>query len=106
MSGARNGEQMKVLCCPSCGHALATAYFAKNLQCPNCHTHLKSNIESVTNWEGLFAIFLLWVPYSLITWVVGEAGYVNWLIVIALTLIAHFVVITTFVHLEPSRDEG
>lgn len=98
------GEQMKLLKCPACSHAAGKANFAKTLQCPNCSTRLRSNIVSVTNWEGVLATLLVWIPFSVITRTVGEEGYVKWIILIALLLVMHFMVLTTFVQLEPSAD--
>ena len=95
---------MKLLTCPSCGHAVAKAYLAKTFECPYCHARLKSNVVSVTNWEGVIAIVLLWIPFSLITQVVGESADINWMILVVLLTLMHFVVLTAFVDLEAAAD--
>lgn len=91
-----------MLRCPVCNEATGKAYFSKSFACSKCHAALTSNVGSVTMWEGIIAIFVLWAPHWVLTRLFGDTWYVEWLLFWPLVVVAHFVILTALVEVTPS----
>ena len=94
-----------MLACPTCGATALKAYFARRLTCGNCHADLISNVGTVTMWEGIISLFLLWIPRSLLAQVFGSAWYVDWAIFFPLVVIVHFALLSALVEFVPARSD-
>ena len=89
-----------MLRCPVCHDGSVKAYFLKRFTCGNCGTELSSDLVAITAWEGVLAIFLLWIPHWAVTRLLGNAWYVEWLVFWPLIVVAHFVLLSFLVRLS------
>jgi len=94
------------LSCPNCGRRYPALYFRPRSTCPNCRSHIKTDLRTIGIIEIVIGAPLLWMAAVLLrTHLNDSSGVLSYVLLFIPALAIHVFIVQRFVTAQASGPE-